>query len=75
MISYIRHSHVNNTSSGLPLYEFQIESDADAALLPTTTDEKEYPERCCAGSVAYTPDLNIAFTLSASGVWVKATEN
>lgn len=75
MIGYIKHTHVNNTSSGLPLYEFQIESAADVASLPTTTDKKDYDECYCAGSVAYTADLNTAFTLSASGEWVKATEN
>ena len=74
MISFIKHSRNNNTSSGLPLYEFQIESAAEVNQLPTTTDKKQYPECVCAGSVAYTADLNIAFTLSASGVWTKATE-
>ncbi len=74
MISFIKHSRHNNTSSGLPLYEFQIESAAEVNQLPTTTDKKQYPECVCAGSVAYTADLNAAFTLSASGVWTKATE-
>ena len=74
MISFIKHSRHNNTSSGLPLYEFQLDSAAEVNQLPTTTDKKQYTECVCAGSVAYTADLNAAFTLSASGVWTKATE-
>lgn len=74
MISYIKHANYNNTSSGLPLYEFQIENAAEVEQLPTTTDKKEFEECCCAGSVAYTADLNAAFSLSASGVWMKATD-
>lgn len=74
MISFIKHRRYNETSSGLPLYEFQIDSAAEVADLPTTTDKKEFEECCCAGSVAYTADLNSAYSLSASGVWTKATE-
>lgn len=73
MISFIKHRQYNETSSGLPLYEFQLDNAAEVAELPTTEDKKEYEECCCAGSVAYTADLNKAYILSASGVWTDAT--
>lgn len=71
MINFIKHPEANNTSSGLPLYEFQIDSDADVSALPTTIDKKMYAECVCAGSCAYTADMNSIYTLSPAGVWKK----
>ena len=73
MVSYIKHRKYNETTSGLPLYEFQLDNAAEVAELPTTENKKEYEERVCAGSVAYTADLNKAYILSPSGVWTDAT--
>ena len=40
MMDYIKHSSINQTSSGLPVYEFIIDSAADVETLPTMEDKK-----------------------------------
>ena len=47
-MDYIKHPEMNVTSSGLPVYEFIIDSAADVAQLPTMT-EKERICRMCGG--------------------------
>lgn len=69
MIAYIKHPEYNRTSSGLPMYEFQIESSADVAALPTMTEKQGFDECVCAGSIAYTANLATVYTLSALNVW------
>ena len=69
MVSATKHQQ----SEGLPLYSFVIDSTADLAKLPTTTDMKDFGDLARAGSTACTPDLNHAFILSPSGEWIDAT--
>lgn len=70
-IHAIKHQEINRTESGLPMYEFQMDSISDLDYLPTNTKKGMYEEFCCPGSIAYTPDLTNAFILSPSGTWTK----
>lgn len=66
-MDYIRHSSINQTSSGLPVYEFIIDSAADVETLPTMDDKKEFVECVAAGSIATVKDMSALFMLSADG--------
>ena len=66
-MDYIRHSNINQTSSGLPVYEFIIDSAADVDTLPPMEDKKEFVECVAAGSIATTKDLSQLFMLFSNG--------
>lgn len=66
-MDYIKHSSINQTSSGLPVYEFIIESAADVSALPTMTAKNGFAECVAAGSIATLKDLSALFFLSADG--------
>ena len=66
-MEWIRHSNINQTSSGLPVYEFIIDSDADVAAMPTMTNKKEFVEKVAAGSIATTKDLSKMYMLFSDG--------
>lgn len=66
-MEWIRHSNINQTSSGLPVYEFIIDSAADVAALPTMDNKKEFVEKVAAGSIATTKDLSQMFMLFSDG--------
>ena len=66
-MEWIRHSNINQTSSGLPVYEFIIDSAADVAALPTMDNKKEFVEKVAAGSFATTKDLSKMFMLFSDG--------
>ena len=66
-MDYIRHSNINQTSSGLPVYEFIIDSAADVGTLPTMDDKKEFVECVAAGSIATVKDMSALFMLSSDG--------
>lgn len=69
-MDYIKHSEMNQTSSGLPIYEFILDSAADVDVLPTMTDKKDFVECVAAGSIATVKDLSTLFMLSSDG-WNK----
>lgn len=66
-MDYIRHSNINQTSSGLPVYEFIIDSAADVAALPTMTQKNDFVECVAAGSIATVKDMSALFLLSSDG--------
>lgn len=66
-MDYIRHSNINQTSSGLPVYEFIIDSAADVAALPTMTQKNSFAECVAAGSIATVKDMSALFLLSSDG--------
>jgi hypothetical protein len=66
-MDYIKHSSINQTSSGLPVYEFIIDSAADVSTLPTMTAKNGFAECVAAGSIATLKDLSALFFLSADG--------
>lgn len=67
MMDYIKHSSINQTSSGLPVYEFIIDSAADVETLPTMENKKEFVECVAAGSIATVKDMSALYFLSADG--------
>lgn len=69
-MDYIKHSSINQTSSGLPVYEFIIDSAADVETLPTMEDKKEFIECVAAGSIATVKDMSALYSLSADG-WIE----
>lgn len=69
-MDYIKHSSINQTSSGLPVYEFIIDSAADVETLPTMEDKKEFIECVAAGSIATVKDMSTLYFLSADG-WIE----
>lgn len=66
-MEWIRHSHINQTGDGLPIYTFILESASELSTLPTTTQKNGFVECVGAGSTAVTKDLNTSFLLTASG--------
>jgi hypothetical protein len=66
-IEWIRHSSINQTSSGLPVYEFIIDSADKIAALPTMDNKKEFVEKVAAGSIATTKDMSKMFMLFSDG--------
>ena len=70
MMDYIKHSSINQTSSGLPVYEFIIHSAADVETLPTMEDKKEFIECVAAGSIATVKDMSALYFLAADG-WIE----
>ena len=66
-MDYIKHPEMNVTSSGLPVYEFIIDSAADVDTLPTMDDKKEFVECVAAGSIATLRDLSALYMLAANG--------
>lgn len=66
-MDYIKHSSINQTSSGLPVYEFIIDRAADVETLPTMDDKKEFVECVAAGSIATVKDMSALFMLSSDG--------
>lgn len=66
-MEYIKHSSINQTSSGLPVYEFIIESAAEVDSLPTMTNKNGFVECVAAGSIATVKDMSALFMLSADG--------
>ena len=66
-MDYIKHSEMNQTSSGLPVYEFILDSAADVDTLPTMDDKKDFVECVAAGSIATVKDLSTLFMLSSDG--------
>lgn len=69
-MDYIKHSSINQTSSGLPVYEFIIHSAADVETLPTMEDKKEFIECVAAGSIATVKDMSALYFLLADG-WIE----
>ena len=65
-MDYIKHPEMNVTSSGLPVYEFIIDSAA-VDTLPTMNDKKEFVECVAAGSIATLRDLSALYMLAANG--------
>lgn len=66
-MDYIKHPELNVTSSGLPVYDFIIDSAAEVAALPTMTDKKEFAECVAAGSFAALRDLSALYMLANNG--------
>ena len=66
-MDYIKHPEMNVTSSGLPVYEFIIDSAADVETLPTMEDKKEFVECVAAGSIATLRDLSALYMLGNNG--------
>lgn len=66
-MEYIKHSSINQTSSGLPVYEFIIDSAAEVASLPTMSEKNGFVECVAAGSIATVKDMSTLFMLSADG--------
>lgn len=69
-MDYIKHSEINQTSSGLPVYEFILDSTNDINTLPTMTERNGFVECVAAGSIATLKDLSALFFLSVDG-WNK----
>lgn len=66
-MDYIKHSEMNQTSSGLPVYEFILDSAADVDTLPTMNNKSGFSECVAAGSIATVKDLSTLFMLSSDG--------
>lgn len=69
-MDWIRHSHINQTGDGLPIYTFILDSAARLSSCPTTTEKNGFAECCGAGSTAVTKDLKSAFLLTKDG-WIE----
>lgn len=69
-MEFIKHSEINQTSSGLPVYDFIIDSEAEIDALPTMDDQKEFVEKVAAGSIATVKDMSSMFMLHSDG-WNK----
>lgn len=66
-MEYIKHPEINTTSSGLPVYDFILDSESEVSSLPTMDDKKEFAEKVAAGSIATTKDLSKMFMLFSDG--------
>lgn len=66
-MDYIKHPELNVTSSGLPVYDFIIDSAAEVAELPTMNEKKEFSECVAAGSFAALRDLSALYMLADNG--------
>lgn len=66
-MDYIKHPEMNVTSSGLPVYEFIIDSADVVSTLPTMTEKKEFVECVAAGSIATLRDMSALYMLANNG--------